>query len=165
MIKPRLSGNVTLNRTDASLVALRRILRASEIYGRELARAAGLTAVQLRVLQVVAETDRCTATLIARRLRVSQATVTSLIDRLVEHGMVERHRSDQDRRHILISLTGCAHKTLERAPETLQTRYMRRFEALKPWEQAQLIAVLGRVVDMLDADGGEAMPVLGEGDI
>lgn len=165
MIELRLSGNVMVNRTDASLVALRRILRASELYGQQLARAAGLTAVQLRVLQVVAETDRCTATLIARRLRVSQATVTSLVDRLVEHGMVERHRSEQDRRHTVISLTGCAQETLERAPDALQTRYMRRFEALKPWEQSQLIAVLERVADMLDDDGAEASPVLGGGDI
>ena len=49
---------VPMDRTDESLIALRRILRATEIYGRDLARDAGLTAVQLRVLQIVAEKGR-----------------------------------------------------------------------------------------------------------
>ncbi|HSF92077.1 MAG TPA: MarR family transcriptional regulator, partial [Paracoccaceae bacterium] len=40
------------DRTDQSLIALRRILRATELYSRELARTAGLTPAQLRVLQI-----------------------------------------------------------------------------------------------------------------
>ena len=39
-----------MNRTDESLISLRRILRSTELYGRKLAAEAGLTAVQLRVL-------------------------------------------------------------------------------------------------------------------
>jgi DNA-binding CsgD family transcriptional regulator len=73
-----------MDRTDQSLIALRRILRATEIYGQKLANAAGVTAVQFRVLQIVAERGQTTATDIARRMRVSQATVTSLVDKLAD---------------------------------------------------------------------------------
>ena len=82
-----------MDRTDQSLVALRRILRATEIYGRKLAKAAGLTAVQFRVLQIVAERGSCTATEIAQKMRVSQATVTSLVDKLVRREVVTREKS------------------------------------------------------------------------
>ncbi|MFA5581083.1 MAG: MarR family transcriptional regulator, partial [Paracoccaceae bacterium] len=67
-----------MNRTDDSLIALRRILRATELYGRDLARAAGLTAVQFRVLQIVAERGQCTPTEISQQMGVSQATITAL---------------------------------------------------------------------------------------
>lgn len=41
-------------RTDESLIALRRILRATELYDKQLAQAAGLTPAKLRVLQILA---------------------------------------------------------------------------------------------------------------
>jgi DNA-binding MarR family transcriptional regulator len=58
---------------------LRRILRATELYARNLAHAAGLTPVQLRVLQIVAETSSPTPKMLANQMGVSQATVTHLI--------------------------------------------------------------------------------------
>ena len=42
-----------MDRTDESLIALRRILRATELYERDLASAAGVTPAKLRVMQIV----------------------------------------------------------------------------------------------------------------
>ncbi|MDK3017078.1 MarR family winged helix-turn-helix transcriptional regulator [Pseudodonghicola flavimaris] len=154
-----------MDRTDVSLIALRRILRATELYGRELAQAAGLTAVQFRVLQVVGEKSPCTATAIAQRMGVSQATVTSLVDKLVRQGMVERQRSEKDRRQTNIVPTDKGRATLDSAPDALQQRYVRKFEALEDWEQSMLVAALERVASMLDADDLDASPVLHTGDL
>src|SRR6056297_773428 len=160
-----ITGRDRMDRTDQSLIALRRILRATEIYGRKLAGAAGLTAVQFRVLQIVAERGNTTATEIARRMRVSQATVTSLVDKLVKHGMVIREKSQTDRRQINILITERGHDTISLAPDALQQRYVRKFETLEDWEQAQLVASLERVAAMLDADDIDASPVLDTGDL
>jgi len=154
-----------MDRTDQSLIALRRIMRATEIYGQKLAHAAGLTAVQFRVLQIVAERGTTTATEIARRMRVSQATVTSLVDKLVKHEMVTREQSQADRRQINIVITARGRDTIRRAPDALQQRYVRKFEALADWEQSQLVASLERVAEMLDADALDASPVLDTGDL
>lgn len=154
-----------LDRTDQSLIALRRILRATEVYGRDLARAAGLTAVQFRVLQIVGERGLTTATEIARRMRVSQATITSLVDKLVRHHMVTREKSQADRRQINILITDRGRETLRQAPDALQQRYVRRFEGMEDWEQAQLVASLERVAAMLDASEIDASPVLDTGDL
>ncbi len=153
-----------MDRTDISLIALRRILRATELFGRELAQAAGLTAVQFRVLQVVGELENCTATAISQRMGVSQATVTSLVDKLVRQGMVERQRSLRDRRQTNIVMTEKGRATIARAPDALQQRYVRKFEALEDWEQAMLVAALERVASMLDAEDIDASPVLDTGD-
>ena len=154
-----------MDRVDISLIALRRILRATDLFGRDLARSVGLTAPQFRVLQIVAEKDPCTATAISQQMRVSQATVTSLVDKLVKQGVVTRERSQADRRqtHILITETG--RQALEDAPDPLQQRFVRKFGALQDWEQAALIAALERVATMLDAEEIDAAPVLDTGDI
>ncbi|MHA3979866.1 MarR family winged helix-turn-helix transcriptional regulator [Halovulum sp. GXIMD14794] len=154
-----------MDRTDASLIALRRILRATELFGRELARSAGLTAVQFRVLQVVNEKGSCTAKEISQRMRVSQATVTALVDRLVKQGMVVREKSQADRRQTNILVTEKGHSTIEDAPDPLQQRYVGKFEALDDWEQAMVVASLERVAAMLDAAELDASPVLDTGDI
>ena len=160
-----LAEEAHMDRTDQSLVALRRILRATEIYGRKLANAAGLTAVQFRVLQIVAERGNCTATEIAHKMRVSQATVTSLVDKLVKRDVVTREKSQTDRRQTHIIITKVGRDIVSHAPDALQQRYVRKFEALADWEQAQLVASLERVATMLDAGDIDASPVLDTGDL
>lgn len=154
-----------MDRTDVSLIALRRILRATEQFGRELAQASGLTAAQFRVLQLVAESGTCTAKQISVRMGISQATVTSLVDKLVARGVVVREKSQTDRRQTNIILTDSGAQTIDDAPDALQQRYVRKFEGLQDWEQAQIIASLERVAAMLDAHELDASPVLDIGDI
>ena len=154
-----------MDRVDVSLIALRRILRATELFGRELAQSVGLTAPQFRVLQIVAEKEQCTATEISQRMRISQATVTSLVDKLERQDMVVRERSQTDRRQINIVATGRGRQALEDAPDPLQQRFVRKFSELDDWEQASLIAALERVASMLDAEDIDASPVLDTGEI
>lgn len=154
-----------MDRVDVSLIALRRILRATELYGRELAQAAGLTSAQFRVLQIVAETGSVTPTAVATRMGITQATVTSLINKLEAHGMATRQRSESDRRQNNIVITQRGQHTVDHAPDALQQRFVREFNGLADWEQAQLIASLERVASMLGAEKIDASPVLSVGDI
>jgi len=148
------------DRTDESLIALRRILRATELYARDLAQAAGMTPAQLRVLQIVDEKAGTTPKTLANQMSVSQATVTALVDKLVASGMVERVSSELDRRQINVVMTALGQSTLEHAPDALQQRYVRAFAELADWEQAQLVSSLERVAGMLDAKDIYASRVL-----
>ncbi|WP_425099270.1 MarR family winged helix-turn-helix transcriptional regulator [Tropicibacter sp. S64] len=154
-----------MDRTDESLVAIRRILRATELYGRKLAHEAGLTAVQLRVLQIVAETGFATPTAIATRMGVTQATISALIKKLEKAGVLERRRSEVDRRQTDLHITEEGRARLGGAPDALQQRYVRQFEALEDYEQAMIVAILEKVAAMLDADDIDASPVLSVGEI
>ena len=154
-----------MDRTDESLIALRRILRATELYGRDLARDAGLTAVQLRVLQIVAEKGRCHPSDVAEQMGVSQATISVLIKKLVSYGLMERRQSAADRRQIDLTITPSGLEKVEVAPDALQQRYVNEFEKLPEWEQAMIVSVLERVAGMLDAGKIDASPVLAMGDI
>jgi DNA-binding MarR family transcriptional regulator len=154
-----------MDRTDQSLIAIRRILRSTELYGRKLAKAAGLTAVQVRVLQIVSENGHTTPKEIANRMGVSQPTMSSLIDRLEAKHLVERHPSKVERRQTDIVITDEGTSAVERAPDALQQRYVRQFESMEDWEQALFVSVLERVASMLDASGIDASPVLDIGDL
>lgn len=153
-----------MDRIDTSLVALRRILRATELFGREVKESAGVTPAQFRVLQIIGERGQATATEISSRMRVSQATVTALVDKLVGEGMVLREKSTQDRRQTNIHVTPKGRTTLSEAPDPLQQRFVRKFSVMEDWEQAMLVASLERVAGMLDADALDASPVLDAGD-
>ncbi len=154
-----------MDRVDLSLIALRKVLRATELFNRNLAQSVGLTAAQFRVLQIIAEKDHCTATEISTRMHISQATVTSLVDKLVDKDMVVRERSQVDRRQTKIIATDSGRAAIATAPDPLQQKFVRKFAALQDWEQAMLIAALERVAAMLDADEMDASPVLDAGEI
>ncbi|MEL0436443.1 MarR family winged helix-turn-helix transcriptional regulator [Phycobacter sp. K97] len=154
-----------MDRIDSSLIALRRIVRATELFGREIHQTTGVTPAQFRVLQIISEHGYATAKAISLRMRVSQGTITSLVDKLVRDGLVVREKSNQDRRQINITLTDKGSQILDEAPDPLQQRFVRKFNAMEDWEQAMLVASLERVAAMLDADEIDASPVLATGDI
>ena len=152
-------------RTEAALRAIRRLLRAAEMSEKQLAAATGLTPSQLVVLQEVARHGETTAGAIATAVQFSQATVTSLVDRLVSRGFVIRSRREQDRRQVWVSLTEQGGSVLSSAPGMMQDRFQDRFELLPDWEQAMVVAMLERLTTLLNADRIDAAPVIDAGAI
>lgn len=154
------------NRVDESLIALRRVLRATAMYEKDLAHAAGLTPAKLRVLQILRSKPDGSATpkALATQMGLAQATITAMVDKLVAGGHVARERSDTDRRMSHVVITEAGRATVRNAPDALQQRFVRAFEQMQDWEQAQLVASLERVADMLDAADIDASPVLATGD-
>ena len=154
-----------MSRTNESLVALRQILRATEMSSQELAKSSGLTSVQVRVLNIISEHGDHVPKEIALRLNVSQATVTTLIQRLESKGLVARRRSERDRRQVKLALTAAGAAALEQAPDALQQIYIKRFERLPAWEQSMIVAALERVAHLMDAENINAAPILEHGDL
>ncbi|MDP1641910.1 MAG: MarR family transcriptional regulator [Phenylobacterium sp.] len=151
------------SRVSDALVAIRRIVRAAEFASRDLARTTGLTPSQLIVLQIVAREGEPGAGAIAEAARLSQATVTALLDKLEARGLVIRNRGSQDRRRVSVELTAEGRRTLADMPDVLQDRFAARFDKLADWEQASIIAGLERVAALLNAEGIDASPVLDVG--
>lgn len=150
---------------ETALIALRRILRVTEAQARALARDTGLTASQAIVLRIVANAGRANAGQIAEQAGISQATVSTLLDKLESGGLARRKRGVDDRRQVWVELTRAGRAALDRLPDLLQERFTRRFEQLPPWEQAYLVASLTRVTALLDAAEIDASPVLDVGAI
>jgi DNA-binding MarR family transcriptional regulator len=97
----------------------------------------------LAVLEGAGEPLRPTE--IARRLIISTASVTSLLDTLERRGLVERRPDPNDRRGLLIAITPAAqHLVQQYVPQVvaLQTAVMNDID--EP-DRQQVIAVLRRI--------------------
>lgn len=147
----------------ATLRAIRRVLRAAEQGGRNLATRTGLTPSQLLVLQEIVRRAEITPSTIATTLQFSQATITNIVDRLVALDLVTRQRNARDKRQILLRATDTGRSLLESAPDLLQNRFQERFGALAPWEQAMILAAVERLGELLDASNIDAAPLIDAG--
>ena len=153
------------NRSNTALVAIRRILRVTELNARELARTSELTASQLLVLQHLADNGASLPSAIARTVNLKQATVTVLVNRLEDAGLVTRRKDTEDRRRVWVELTEAGIAAREKSPDLLQDRFEQGFTRLEKWEQAMIIAALERVASLLDAGEIDAAPVLDVGNL
>lgn len=147
------------------LVALRRIMRATSLHSRKLGKSVGLTVPQLVVIRAIGHEGMPSASEVARAVSLSQATVTTILNRLEERGLLTRERSTQDRRRVILQLTEAGNAALREAPLPLQDTFSGRFDALPPWEQHQIVSALARVAEMMDADGIDAAPLLDGADV
>lgn len=156
-------GELTLHSIDEVLVALRRVIRATDLHSKYLSKTTGLTAPQILLLQTLRNQDRKTIGEIANEMSLSQATVTTILDRLEKRDLVFRERSTEDKRKVHACLTDKALETLKTAPMPLQEQFAKQFNDLQDWEQTMIISSLQRVAQMMDAQHIDAAPVLDVG--
>lgn len=151
--------------TTEALKALRRILRASDLGTRKLVAATGLTPSQLLVLQEIEQRGETTASALSAGLQFGQATITNIVDRLQAADLVTRQRSHRDKRQINLHATEAGRRTLEMAPDLLQTRFSEGYAALPAWERAMILAALERLGAIIGAEAIDAAPLLDAGAI
>jgi DNA-binding MarR family transcriptional regulator len=101
--------------------ALRRFLRQSE----RIARRSGLTPQRYLLLLMIKGApdgaERSTVTELAQRLQLAQSTVTELVSRAEEAGLIEREQSQVDARVAYLRLTAEGARRLELAFTGLDT--------------------------------------------
>lgn len=145
---------------DKVLVALRRVIRATDLHSKHLAKTTGLTAPQILLLQTIRDKGEVTIGELANDISLSQATVTSILDRLEKRELVYRERSTEDKRKVHAYLTKEGTDMLKEAPMPLQDQFARQFNDLQQWEQTMIISSLQRIAHMMDAEHIDASPVL-----
>ena len=145
---------------DQVLISLRQIIRATDLYSRQLSKQVGLTAPQLLVLQSIHKLGATSISKLSSEVSLSQATVTNIIDRLESRNLVRRHRSNEDRRVVHATLTDLGIDKISAAPTPLQDVFSKRFSSLEAWEQSMIVSSLQRVASMMNAEDIDASPVL-----
>ena len=64
----------------------------------------GITAPQSMVLGILGKEKKLKITELSAKLSLSNSTVSGIVDRLEKQGMVERKRSEQDKRVVYVSI-------------------------------------------------------------
>jgi DNA-binding MarR family transcriptional regulator len=135
---------------------VRRIVRLSHVQSRRMVQRFGLTGPQLICLQALFRAGELTPTALARAVELSPATVTGIVHRLEARGMVQRTRSQVDRRSSVLTLTEEARETFATLPRSLESRFTERLQSLSEYEQASLINALRTLVDLMVEDSQSA---------
>jgi DNA-binding MarR family transcriptional regulator len=144
--------------TQAVLDAVRRIVQALRESSRLAERHVGLSGAQLVVLQKLAETPQISVNELAARTHTHQSSVSTVVARLVERGLVQRKPSGIDARSVRLSLSADGRRVARRAPDVPQDRLIRAIEQLTPARRRQLASALGEVARAMD--GIERVPAM-----
>jgi DNA-binding MarR family transcriptional regulator len=135
------------------LDAVRRIVRTLHESSRAAEKTVGLSAAQLFVLQTLADLPGASLNALAARTHTHQSSVSTVVSRLVDRGLVLRAPSAADARRLELRLSAEGRRLVGRAPDAAQTRLIRAVEQLPPARRGALarsLLDLTRSMDLAD---------------
>jgi MarR family 2-MHQ and catechol resistance regulon transcriptional repressor len=135
-------------KTDLALGMWVKLVRAATTFGRlseENIRSFGLTEPQFGVLECLGHLGPLTLGTLSRKQLVSGGNTTCIVDNLEKEGLVERRRSDQDRRAIVAALTPAGKKLFDDIFKLHALRITEIASVLNAEEQQQLSALLKKL--------------------
>jgi DNA-binding MarR family transcriptional regulator len=146
----------TLSPEDAA----RRILDLLTTLGRrhplrdplaQAVEAMGLTPPQFHALLWLGSDEPLTMGELARRIGVTEKTITGIVDRLERQDLVQRDRTVSDRRVIEVSLTGKGRLVYMEMDEQIVARTTMLLSALPDADRVALLRIVEGMVDRLTA--------------
>jgi DNA-binding MarR family transcriptional regulator len=133
---------------------LRRLVRALRVSSHAIERRAAITGAQLFVLRELAAEPDISIRRLADRTLTDPSSVSVVVARLVERGLVGRRRDPADGRRVVLSLSRRGHILLARAPEPVQVRLVAALRALPPARLRPFDQVLASLVRAIDGQPG-----------
>lgn len=123
---------------DRAVGSLRTLIRALRVASSASDRAVGVTAAQLFVLRQVAAEPGQSVNDLARRTLTTQSSVSEVLARLVDQGLITRRVATDDRRRAELSLTPRGSMVLANAHDAIQEQLVEGFSRLSGDLQTEL---------------------------
>ncbi len=140
---------------DQIFEGLVRLAWGARQHDQALQRGFGVTAAQLSALRVLERFGEMPQSELSERLFLRGSTVSGMVDRLEERGLISRRRSTTDRRLVAVDLAAGGKKLLSSIP-----RGQSKFGALRqlvrdlPAEEARsFLSTIEKMVGLLGAGG------------
>ena len=142
---------------QAVLDGIRRIVHGLRESSRLAEREVGLSGAQLFVLHTLSKTPSISVNELAARTHTHQSSVSTVVSRLVERGLVKRIRSGDDRRRAVLTLSARGAKLSAKAPDMPQERLVGAIASL-PATRRRMLA--GALSDLAAAMHGDRQPAV-----
>jgi DNA-binding MarR family transcriptional regulator len=133
-----LAGTPSPEEVTRVMNSLRALVRALRISTRAVEKEIGISGAQLFVLQQLLEAPARSVNELAERTSTHQSSVSTVVSRLVDRGLVRREPSADDGRRMEISITDRGRNLVESAPLTAQTRMQQAMRRLEPGQVRSL---------------------------
>lgn len=131
---------------------LRKLVQASELYSKYLQKNYGVTQHQLACLLALFDSGPLPESKIAQTILVKPSTITGIIDRLEQKGLVARERSVRDRRIVYIQSTDAGNELVKQAPPPIQKAIINGLKNLSEQENIKVVKSLETLVSMLEEE-------------
>jgi DNA-binding MarR family transcriptional regulator len=122
-----------------ALDGIRALVSTLSRSARSVERRTGVTTAQLFVLRELATTSGISLSQVADRTLTQQSTVSIIVRRLVDNGLVRSKRAADDRRRLELSLTAAGRRLVASAPVPTTGRLL---SALDRLSQAEITALV-----------------------
>jgi DNA-binding MarR family transcriptional regulator len=139
--------------SDLLLHALRRVMRELRLAARDAEQRAGIPPAEHDVLMHLADEKVGSLSALAERTHTDLSSVSVVVSRLAERGLLRRTVDAADRRRLVIELTPAGRAVVRRAPESTRSRFAHAVSRLSRREQRTTNDTLERLADALEADG------------
>ncbi|WP_066799595.1 MarR family winged helix-turn-helix transcriptional regulator [Sphingomonas soli] len=124
---------------------LRRASGAFALDFHDAMKGTGMRQVLVGILAIVEANPRVNQGAVGVALGIKRANMVSLINELVDAGLVEREVSADDRRAFSLTLTGAGETMRKNCIARIQEHEDRMLAALDAEERATLLRLLGRI--------------------
>jgi DNA-binding MarR family transcriptional regulator len=142
------------------LDAIRRLVQHLRIADRAAQGELGITGAQLFVLAELGKTPELSLNDLTARTHTDQSSVSVVVSRLVDAGLVTRNRDTRDARRLALNLTPSGRAVLQRAPAVPQEQIIALVERLPTDELKRFADSFTALVDALGAEPGPAPMLL-----
>lgn len=100
-----------------------------------------------QALLFIAENPECTASDVSTYLRVVPTTATAILDRLVQKGLINRTRTEKNRRIVLLNLTDLGTTVTEALIKEQHNHCLAMLEKLTKEEQKAFVAMMKKIAE------------------
>ena len=135
------------------LDAVRRIVRTLHESSRDAEKTLGLSGAQMFVLQKLADSPGLSLNALAAETHTHQSSVSTVVSRLVERGLVLRAAAADDARRLELRVSAEGRRLVGRAPDAAQARLIDAVERLPAARRRALARALSELTTIMDLTG------------
>ena len=135
---------------------IRRIVRALELFSKEVDVKFNLTAPQLWALWELGKDSSLSLKDLSARIQLHPSTVVGVVDRLESKGLVARKTDTADRRRVKLSLTAAGRALRKKAPHPAQGRLLMALQAMGDKQIGEVQKSVSILVKAMEAEDVEA---------
>lgn len=139
--------NVQQSEVDRIVEAVVYLYTESRRVTKELAREHGLTGPQVTALKILEGFGALSLSELGARMSAKSSTITGIVDRMERDGLVERRRSEVDRRVVHLEPTARGASIARAIPVTAMEIFEGALRSLSPKDRSELTRILASLAD------------------
>jgi DNA-binding MarR family transcriptional regulator len=141
------------------VAAVRKLVRSVYLDSTRTGRKFGVSGAQNLVLRNLNSHGPLSSADLSRKLFVTPANMTGIVDRLETKGLVGRQRKAGDRRVVLITLTEAGQELSDSLPDPVESKLRYGLRDKSPEEVAHIALSMTTLLSLVDAEDIEDVPL------